>query len=135
MTPALTPRALLDLFFHQVCDRQRLEVLDEILAPGFVFLIPPDRLDSVEAVKAGLRRLFTAFPDLRFTLGGSVLIEEEVMVPWQADGTHLGPYDSLPPTGRRFRYQGVAVLTQDREGRLTRAWMVSNLKEMMDRLR
>ena len=127
-------RGTLDLFFHQVCDRQRLDLLDELLAEGFVFTIPPDRLERVDEVKAGFRRLFTAFPDLTFTVGSSVAVDGEVMVRWRAAGTHLGPYDSLPPTGRTFSYSGVGVLMLDREGRITRAWMVSNLREMVERL-
>ena len=135
MTAAPQPRETLELFFHQVCDRQRLELLDGLLAAGFVFTVPPDHLERLDEVKAAFRRLFTAFPDLRFTVGSSVVVDGEVMVRWHAEGTHLGPYDSLPPTGRTLTYGGVGVLLLDREGRIARAWMASNLKEMVERLR
>jgi len=135
MAPRPKVRETLDLFFHQVCDRQRLDLLDEVLAPGFVFRIPPDRLDSLEEVKAGFRRLFNAFPDLRFTILECVAADREVLVRWRARGTHLGPYGSLPPTGRLFRYGGVGVLVLDEAGRITETWMETNLRAMVEKLR
>ena len=135
MAPGPKARETLDLFFRQVCDRQRLDLLDELMAPGFVFRIPPDRLDSLDEVKAGFRRLFNAFPDLRFTVLETVLGDGEVMVRWRASGTHLGPYGSLPPTGRPFRYGGVGVLVLDGAGRITETWMETNLRAMVEQLR
>jgi len=135
MIPGPQVRATLDLFFQEICNGQRLDLLDEVMAPGFAFRIPPDRLDSLEAVKDGFRRLFNAFPDLRFTVLESVAAGGEVLVRWRARGTHLGPYGSLLPTGRPFSYAGVGVLILDPSGRIKETWMETNLRAMVEKLR
>jgi len=125
----------LDLFFHQVCGRQRLDLLEGLLAPGFRYHIPPDRLDTLEEVRSGFTRLFQAFPDLKFTLCDYLAADTEVMVRWHGDGTHLGAYEAIPPTGRAFHYEGVSVMAMDDDGLIRSTWMDTNLKVMVERLK
>lgn len=63
-------------------------------------------LDGLDAVLAAT---FSAFPDLRievqrWVVDGDVVATEEVM-----EGTHLGPFAGLAPTGRKVRLTMVHI--------------------------
>jgi predicted ester cyclase len=77
----------------------------------------------------------SAFPDLQFTLSDVLLADGEAMVRWRGDGSHLGPYGCIPPSGRSFHYEGVTVMRVDERGRITQTWMDTNLKAMLERLK
>jgi len=48
-------------------------------------------------------------------------------------GTHAGPLAGLPPTGRRFSYDGAAFFTAQ-AGRLTSAWVLGDLSSLRAQL-
>ena len=78
--------------------------------------LPGEVADGPNAVADAYRELFTAFPDMRFTdikpeslchHGDRVILESRVQ------GTHLGPYRGLPPTGRWVDLPVVAIFEFD----------------------
>jgi steroid delta-isomerase-like uncharacterized protein len=61
-----------------------------------------------------LSAYFDAFPDLRFTLGDTVVQDNRVAFSWTAFGTHYGRLMNIPPTGRSVFVQGISMLTLER---------------------
>jgi steroid delta-isomerase-like uncharacterized protein len=72
------------------------------------------------------QRFVTAFPDIRFEVLGVIAEGDRVLVQWTGSGTHAERLATItgrtiPPTRRRVRVPG-AMLTEARDGKITRGW-------------
>lgn len=63
------------------------------------------------AIAAVTREVLAAFPDATFGLGRVIPGPGTATVEWWAEGTHLGPFRGLAPTGLRLRLDAASVLT------------------------
>jgi steroid delta-isomerase-like uncharacterized protein len=63
------------------------------------------------AVREFLGRLFTAIPDLEFSVERTIVRGDHVAEQWTIRGTHLGTFMGVPATGRRLEIPGVSMLT------------------------
>jgi predicted ester cyclase len=84
--------------------------------------VPLDKSRSV----AYHQRFVTAFPDIRFEVLGVIAEGDRVLVQWTGSGTHAERLATItgrtiPPTRRRVRVPG-AMLTEARDGKITRGW-------------
>ena len=103
---------VLTRYFNELWNERREAVADEIFAPGFVFHAPiiPEGVRGAQAYRDRVMTpLLTAFPDLHFTLGERVESGEHVALAFQMTGTHLGQFEGIPATGRRFAVPGVVM--------------------------
>jgi steroid delta-isomerase-like uncharacterized protein len=90
--------------FREILNEGRLDVADEIVAPHFL-LHSPTRLEPFEGpegFKAFVMDLRRGFPDLNITIEQVIGEGEFVSIRSRVDGTHLGNYRGIPPTGRRI---------------------------------
>ena len=71
------------------------------------------------AVGAFLTRLFTAIPDLEFSVEETVIRGDRIAERWTIRGTHLGTFMGVPATGRKLELPGVSMLTV-RDGKFLR---------------
>jgi steroid delta-isomerase-like uncharacterized protein len=107
-SPRATTRVRAAEVFTEVWSRGDTARVDALFAPDVVD-------DSVgggrgrafyrEAI-AGWRR---AFPDLRVSVDDVLAEGDRVAVRWTATGTHQGPLEGLPATGRAARIRGVTI--------------------------
>lgn len=67
-------------------------------------------------VEKFLTEFITAFPDITFTVIEKVPRGNQVAERWRIDGTHLGNYRGIPPTGRAIRIEGMGLVTM-RDGK------------------
>jgi predicted ester cyclase len=72
-------------------------------------------IDSVQEYR-------TAFPDLHFEFGPQVAEDELVATRWTARGTHLGPLDDTPPTGKKVEVTGM-FLERLVSGQIVESWV------------
>jgi steroid delta-isomerase-like uncharacterized protein len=91
--------------FEEVFNQGNLALVDELVAPDFLnHEVPPGMNnrgpDSTRQVVTMLR---TAFPDLHFTIEDLVAEGDTVAGRVTMSGTHLGPFQGIPPTGRSFQ--------------------------------
>lgn len=98
-------------------------VVDRLHAPGFVDHDPGGRTPDNAGFKAGIARLYAAFPDLTATVEDLVVDggAGTVAVRWTAAGTHRGAYLGAAPTGRTVRFKGIEIL-RVRDGRIAERW-------------
>lgn len=68
-------------------------------------------------------RLKAGFPDLRHTIESTWIDEAGDTISCVAtiEGTHLGPYVGVPPTGRRVRFM-VLLIDRIEDGRIVQHW-------------
>jgi steroid delta-isomerase-like uncharacterized protein len=94
--------------FEEVLNGGRLELLDALIAPGYVENNPaPGQAAGAAGVKAKIEGLRAAFPDLRFVLEELVGEGAIVAARYHWEGTHEGPFLGIPPTGRRVLVRGM----------------------------
>ena len=90
---------------HQLIDdEQRDGYTDglEIIPTGDVF-------DGEQEVRRYFAETRTAFPDQRNSNVEMHHADDSVVVEFDLDGTHLGPFRGLPPTGRAFTCRTLAI--------------------------
>jgi steroid delta-isomerase-like uncharacterized protein len=93
-------RRILEAVFNQV----EVALVDELVAPDFLNHDVPPGMNSrgPDSTRQIARMLRTAFPDLHFTI--EELVAEGVTGAFRVTmrGTHLGPFQGIPATGRSF---------------------------------
>ena len=66
-----------------------------------------------------LTRLYTAIPDLQFTVDYKIARGDNVAEQWTVPGTHLGTFMGIPATGRHVEINALSMVTM-RNGRFLR---------------
>ena len=72
-----------------------------------------------QGVREFLTRLFTAIPDLEFTVDFKIARGDNVSEQWTVRGTHLGTFMGIPATGRPVAIRALSMVTM-REGKFLR---------------
>ncbi len=106
-------------------DRERRQRLEELLAPDFVAhdleaVLPPGNIASLSAFRA---RVLAAFPDQRAEFLDVIQEGDRVACRQRVVGTHRGPFQGVPPTGREVAielFEWVRVA----QGRIAERWVV-----------
>ena len=66
--------------------------------------------------------LFTAFPDLQFTIDDLLAARDKVVARFTARGTQTGEFQSIPATGRTAAVSGIAIYRVS-EGKVVEQWL------------
>jgi ketosteroid isomerase-like protein len=94
-------------FFEELWNARRLEVADEIFAPGCVTHQLQSGAEAVavarggEAIKQHVGEWLGAFPDLRFTVEQMLAEDDRVTTFATMRGTHTGNWHGIAATGKR----------------------------------
>lgn len=106
----------------EVASAGRYDVLDEILAPGFVDHDPaPDQAPGIEGLKGFFRTMRAAFPDLKAEPVELVATDDHVAMRYTISGTHHGAFQGVAATGRRFEVAALQ-LARFENGRCVERW-------------
>ncbi len=119
---------------EEVAGKGHLDVLDEILAEGFVDHDPaPDQGPGIEGLKGFFRSFRNAFPDLELEVEEMVATDEYVTIRYNASGTHRGDFMGFSPSGRRFTAPAMQ-LGRWENGRCVERWGVTDQLEILRQL-
>ena len=85
-----------------------LAIVDELLAPDFVFHDPSSKTGEVHAedMKASIEWIHSAFPDAQVTIEDQVAEGDKVVSRYTVSGTHQGEIMGAAPTGRLVTHTG-----------------------------
>ena len=97
-------KALYRRTFEEVFNQGNLAIVDDLVAPDYLnHEVPPGMNNrGPDSTRQIVRMLRTAFPDLHFTIEDLVAEGDTVAGRVTMSGTHLGPFQGIPPTGRSF---------------------------------
>ena len=114
--PETTPaqnEALVRRYFQDIMSEGNLEVIEEILAPEFAFIIPTqaEPIMGYEAFRGFVQYLRNAFPDIKFTSLRQVAEGNKVASRWSIEGTHQGEFLGAPATGNHIKDYGIDIFT------------------------
>lgn len=127
-------KALIRRFFEEVWSTGDLSRRDAFLAEGYRGHMagaaqPIDR-DGWTAWFQGFR---AAFPDARFTVEDMVAEGDRVAARLTMRGTHLGPLNGVPPTGRTVVVSGMS-LERVADGRSVEGWNENDALGLLQQL-
>jgi steroid delta-isomerase-like uncharacterized protein len=93
-----------------VINTGNLEVVDELIAPEYVYTAPgTPEVRGPEGWKQLISTYRAAFPDLHMTVDDVMTEGDKVAVRWSATGTHRGELMGIPPTGKRVTVTGMIM--------------------------
>ena len=112
-TTAAENEALVTRYFQDIMSEGKLEVIEEILAPDFAFIIPtqPEPIAGYEAFRGFVQYLRNAFPDIKFTSLRQMSEGNKVASRWSIAGTHKGEFLGAPASGNSIKDYGIDIFT------------------------
>jgi predicted ester cyclase len=116
-----------------------LSLLDKIVSPDVIVHDPsrPEGIIGLSALKEQYGATHVAVPDVKFTLDDLYIKGDKSVWIFTMSGTITGtfrtPLGEIPPTGKSFRFSGVAV---DRivEGKIVEEWVYYNVLDILQPL-
>jgi predicted ester cyclase len=121
-TGTSTARITVNRLFDEVFTGQRGEVCTELMTPTSTLQAPLGEFRGPEGFNTFVATIWTSFPDAIFTLDDVSEAGGVVTVRWSMAGTHLGALDTVAPTGRAVRLQGLAMFGFEQD-RIASAWI------------
>ena len=107
--------------FEEVWNNKNLAVLDELVAPHFVFHNSVQMLYGPEGFKQFATTYHTAFPEAHFTVEDVIAEGDTVALRWSARATHKGELLGIPPTGKQVNVTGITI-TLISNGKSVESW-------------
>jgi steroid delta-isomerase-like uncharacterized protein len=116
-------KALSRRLLEEAFNKGNLDVIDELLAEGFVnhdAALPGPQV-GIDGAKASITGYRDAFPDLKITIEDQIAGGDGVATRWSASGTHQGELMGMPATGKQATVTGITI---DRivDGRIAESW-------------
>src|SRR6516165_305556 len=101
---------------EEVLTNKNLALADELIATDFREHVGGEvRRVGIEGFKAARLRRNAAFPDWKVTVDDIIAEGDKVVARATGQGTHLGEYMGIPPTGRRIKVSWIAITGSQRE--------------------
>lgn len=122
MSDTAANEALARRWHMEMFQEGKLDVADEILAPGFVWHMPDADVQGAEGTKELVTSFRTAFPDVAIAHEDTVAAGDKVAIRWTARATHQGEFQGVPATGKEIRMWGIDLFHL-REGRIVEGWI------------
>lgn len=117
-------------------NQHQLERMADFFEPNFVNHLDHDQaspLSSVEKAQQSFHQLFAAFPDLHVTIQHQVAEGDTVMTHKRFDGTHLGTFMGVAPSGKPISF-GVIDILRLQNGKIVEHWAIQDRLAMMQQL-
>jgi steroid delta-isomerase-like uncharacterized protein len=132
MSPVEHNLHIIELYFEELFNQGRTELVEELLSPDYVNRSPgsPDLPTGREGVAIVVRALHEAFPDLRYTVLDQIASEDAVWTRTRLTGTHRGPLFGIPASGRAVQVEQVTI-ERFRGGKIVEHWRLTDDFAMM----
>lgn len=128
-------KEMLRYAIEEVWNKGNYSVLDNIISDDFIIhsLNPDQEIRGKEGVIQFFTMLRTAFPDIKFTVQDQVAEGNKVATQWIAEGTHLGNFESFPPTGNHFKVTAIDI-DYIENGKFSSCWSNMDQLSMLQQL-
>ena len=108
--------------YNATCNRHAFDELAEFVHP---VLRVNGTEQTLQQYADGLFEVHRAFPDYRWEVQRTVLEEPWLAVHFADRGTHLGPWQGVPPTGSTVTTDEFAMYRFD-DGRIAEVWVTAD---------
>jgi predicted ester cyclase len=126
-------KRLVQRYYQDVIQDRRLDVLHNLVAPGFVGHDPAGATMDRDAYFAAVRMLHEAFGQVEMSIDDQVAEGDRVTTRWSAVATHIGAFAGIPPTGRDVILSGTDIHRLEGD-RLVELWEQLDLATLISQL-
>jgi steroid delta-isomerase-like uncharacterized protein len=127
-------KAIYRRYIQQVFNEGRVDLLNELLAPSYVFHeAPPGTLPGAGGIKQVVSMFRAAFPDLEITIDDQIAEGDQVCSRATTCGTHQGEIFGIPATGKVVTMTGMTIV-RIVDGRITDSWVKNDVMGLMNQL-
>lgn len=103
-------KKFMNYFIEEVINKKNLNVVNAIVAEDFIEHVPfPGQQPGREGLKFVLNVMFTAFPDMNWTVHEQIAEGEKVVTRFTWTGTHKGEFMGIPATEKKVEVWGVVI--------------------------
>lgn len=132
--PAKDGTAVVRRYFEDVLSGGRLDLLNELVTPGYVdHTAQPGRSPGIAGIREVTHMFRTAFPDLTVAVEDCLIDGDRVATRFTLRGTHTGPFAGMAPTGRQVTIGGMAI-TRLVGGRIAEQWDQADMLGLLQQL-
>ncbi|UCE96925.1 MAG: ester cyclase [Candidatus Bathyarchaeota archaeon] len=114
-------------------NNQDLALLDELIAPDFVYHRPTQQIQGLDVMKQGVMEELRSFPDLHVNIEDIMAEGEKVCVRLTETATHKAPFRGLAPSGQKLTYT-VMTIWRIAEGKVVEGWGVYDQMDFFKQL-
>jgi steroid delta-isomerase-like uncharacterized protein len=105
-------KAIIRRWIEEGWNRGNLDVADELYAADFFAESMEEGIEDlrgIEDVKEMVRRIRTAFPDIRFSIDYLIAEGDKVVGAFTLEGTQQGDLSSISPKGKRVSFKAIDI--------------------------
>jgi len=104
-------KAIVRRLYEEVWNQRKLEVVNELISPSHALQGPNIFGSSIgpEAYRRQVSRFLEGYPDLRWTIQGTIAEEDKVVACWTISGTHKGDFMGVPATDKKVSVDGMTI--------------------------
>ena len=129
-------KALVQRMVEVIQNQHQLDRMADFFVPNFVNHLdhaPDSPLNSIEKAQQVFHQMFTALPDLRVTIQQQVAEGDTVMTHKTFQGTHLGAFMGVEPSGQPITF-GVIDILRVENGKIVEHWAIQDRLGLMQQL-
>jgi predicted ester cyclase len=119
----------------EVFNQGNLDLVDELFHPDYIehVLLPPDWPSGVPGFRQFVATVRSAFPDFLYSIEKLITEGDTVVLYVTAQGTHLGPFLGVAPTGRRATWEEMHIY-QLAGGQVVEHWVIQDQLSLLQQL-
>ncbi len=115
-------KAIIRRIFAEVFNQHDVAPIAELYAPDWTYHAPfPAIAPGIAGMTQQMAGVFTAFPDIVFTIQDLLADGDKVVTRYLAVGTHLGEMGGIAPTGKRLAHSGITI-ERLVDGKIAETW-------------
>lgn len=129
-------KALVQRMVEVIQNQHQLDRMGDFFEPNFVNHLdhaPDSPLNSIEKAQQVFTQMFAALPDLRVTIQHQVAEGDTVMTHKIFQGTHLGAFMGMAPSGKPVTF-GVIDILRLENGKIVEHWAIQDRLGLMQQL-
>ena len=126
--------AVMRRYFNEAWNQQRIDLLDELVAPDYVnHLSPPETPRGPAGLKPIFAAVWATFPDVQFSMDEMLVAGDKVITRWSMRATHRGDFLGVPASGKTVTNYGISI---DRvvDGKIVEHWRASDDLNLLQQL-
>ena len=105
---AKRPEDALLRLYEEVINQGRIDIIEDLYAPGYVNHVAPFELSQgVDGLKILFGEFMMGFPDQHIVADEIFSVGDRVVARWTLTATHRGTFFGVPATGRRIVMTGI----------------------------
>ena len=126
-------KAVVRRFFDEFANKGISSAIDEILSPDFVMHTADGPDVRIEQGRRGYPQFRESFPDVTYTIEDMIAEGDRVAFRMTIEGTHLGRFMNVAPTGRKIRYSRFGIIRLE-HGKWAEGWVLTNQISLLQQL-